>query len=317
MIIFRLPFDKDYYINSNNNNTKNSVEFVSFDKKTYLKFDGDLKKLSPMDFAKKNFQLPKNPFLVENETKEEYLEKIERTIDFIKVHQLKKIVIARKKNIDFQDINIFETCQNLVKSYPSAFVYVFQKGDIFWIGAFSELLGKYDKKTHFFETMSLAGTLPIDEDWTEKEIEEQKPVTEYISNILKIYSENVEISETKDHISGNIKHLRTDFKTQISERSLDDLINDLHPTPAVCGVPKSLCISIIQDIEGFDRSFYAGYSKVDINDTIFYFVNLRCGRLFKNNAELFVGGGITALSSPEKEWRETELKADALMNNIK
>lgn len=165
--------------------------------------------------------------------------------------------------------------------------------------------------------MSLAGTLPIDEDWTEKEIEEQKPVTEYIGNILKTYSENVEISETKDHISGNIKHLRTDFKTQISERSLDDLINDLHPTPAVCGVPKSLCISIIQDIEGFDRSFYAGYSKVDINDTIFYFVNLRCGRLFKNNAELFVGGGITAMSSPEKEWRETELKADALMNNIK
>ena len=98
---------------------------------------------------------------------------------------------------------------------------------------------------------------------------------------------------------------------------MDDLINDLHPTPAVCGVPKSLCISIIQDIEGFDRSFYAGYSKVDINDTIFYFVNLRCGRLFKNNAELFVGGGITALSSPEKEWRETELKADALMSNIK
>ena len=58
MIIFRLPFDKDYYINSNNN-TKNSVEFVSFDKKTYLKFDGDLKKLSPMDFAKKKISTSK------------------------------------------------------------------------------------------------------------------------------------------------------------------------------------------------------------------------------------------------------------------
>ncbi len=101
MIIFRLPFDKDYYINSNNN-TKNSVEFVSFDKKNYMKFDGDLKKLSPMDFAKKKFQLPENPFLVENETKEEYLEKIEKTIDFIKVHQLKKMVVARKKILVFK-----------------------------------------------------------------------------------------------------------------------------------------------------------------------------------------------------------------------
>jgi len=33
--------------------------------------------------------------------------------------------------------------------------------------------------------MSLAGTLPINEEWSEKEIEEQKPVTHYISEILK------------------------------------------------------------------------------------------------------------------------------------
>ena len=118
-------------------------------------------------------------------------------------------------------------------------------------------------------------------------------------------------------INNNGTNKKQATKRMINYDSLDDLINDLHPTPAVSCVPKSLCINVIQDIEGFDRSFYAGYSKVDINDTIFYFVNLRCGRLFKNNAELFVGGGITALSSPEKEWRETELKADALMNNIK
>jgi isochorismate synthase len=47
----------------------------------------------------------------------------------------------------------------------------------------SEVLGKFNKATHEFETMALAGTLPVSEDWSEKEIEEQKPVTTYIQNI--------------------------------------------------------------------------------------------------------------------------------------
>lgn len=53
------------------------------------------------------------------------------------------------------------------------------------MGAFSEVLGKFNKQTHTFETMSLAGTLPVSENWSEKEIEEQKPVSSYIRNILK------------------------------------------------------------------------------------------------------------------------------------
>jgi isochorismate synthase len=69
--------------------------------------------------------------------------------------------------------------------------------------------------------MSLAGTLPVSESWSEKEIEEQKPVSNYIRDILKNYSEMLEESETYDHISGNIKHLRTDFKTKIQPEDLD------------------------------------------------------------------------------------------------
>ena len=84
--------------------------------------------------------------------------------------------------------------------------------------------------------MSLAGTLPINEEWIEKEIEEQKPVTHYISEILKKYVtlSEVEESETYNHISGNIKHLRTDFTAKIEDNRLEELIEELHPTPAVC-----------------------------------------------------------------------------------
>ncbi|WP_223487243.1 chorismate-binding protein, partial [Stenotrophomonas indicatrix] len=151
-------------------------------------------------------------------------------MDVIKTHELPKLVYSRRKIFtDFKGIDFKESFKKLCTSYPNAFRYLFNDGQNAWMGAFSETLGKFNKTTHQFETMSLAGTLPVSEEWTEKEIEEQKPVTSYIKDILENYSENIEVSETYDHISGNIKHLRTDFKARIQPDDLDSLIHDLHP----------------------------------------------------------------------------------------
>ena len=64
------------------------------------------------------------------------------------------------------------------------------------------------------------------------------------------------------------------------------------------------------------RNFYSGYIRVETEDFIQYFVNLRCAQFFENYAIIYVGGGITAESSPEKEWQETELKAEAILKNM-
>lgn len=166
--------------------------------------------------------------------------------------------------------------------------------------------------------MSLAGTLPINEEWSEKEIEEQKPVTHYISEILKKYVTLSEVkeSETYIHISGNIKHLRTDFTAKIEDNRLEELIEELHPTPAICGIPKDFCKEKIIEIEQYNREFYAGYIKIETDEEIYYFVNLRCAKIYKNQVIAFAGGGITELSSPEKEWRETELKSQAILHHL-
>ena len=97
--------------------------------------------------------------------------------------------------------------QGLSKCFYTPFV---DKNEA-WIGATPEVLGQYNKITEDFETMSLTGTLPMSEDWSEKEIEEQKPVNIYIQSVLSRYSQQVEISLVYDHISGNIKHLQERF----------------------------------------------------------------------------------------------------------
>ncbi|MGN7862993.1 chorismate-binding protein [Chryseobacterium sp. 22458] len=319
MIYFKLPFDERLWSVSEQND-KNAVSFYSYDSQNHISFNGDILEIAPAEFNElsiTNELLNNGPANVVAETKEEYCDTLEQVIGVIKDHHLPKLVYSRRKIFtDFNRIDYPKSFGNLCETYPNAFRYLFNDGENAWMGAFSEVLGKFNKATHEFETMALAGTLPVSEEWSGKEIEEQKPVTTYIRNILETYSDQVLQSETYDHISGNIKHLRTDFKTRIKCEDLDQLIKDLHPTPAVCGIPKDFCNENIRKYEKFPREFYAGYIKIETEETIQYFVNLRCARLYKDAVHVFVGGGITAQSSPEKEWTETELKSEAILKNL-
>lgn len=319
MIYFKLPFD-ERLLSADEKSSKNAVSFFSYNGLDQISFSGDIFEINAVEFAHTsitNEDLTNDSTNSSAETKEEYCKTLQEVIEVIKDHHLPKLVYSRRKIFtDFTLINYKESFKNLCESYPNAFRYLFNDGQNAWMGAFSEVLGKFNKRTHQFETMALAGTLPVSEEWSEKEIEEQKPVTAYIQDILKNYSDTVQQSETYDHISGNIKHLRTDFKTSIQPEDLDRIIQDLHPTPAVCGIPKDFCNENIRKYEKFPREFYAGYIKVETEDNILYFVNLRCARLYKDAVHVFVGGGITAQSDPEKEWRETELKSEAILKNL-
>ncbi|KFC21438.1 chorismate-binding protein [Epilithonimonas lactis] len=322
MLIFRLP-DSEVFHTLENSQEK-QVSFVSFDSKTVLDFKGSIVDITKEDIENQIVSPKNKSSLIEigKETQESYAVKISHAKDFIEKNELKKLVLSRRKLLMYLDVDsekklsLTKSFLKFCDSYPSAFCYLFEKNNEIWMGGFSEILGKFDKKTNAFETMSVAGTLPLDESWTDKEIEEQKAVTDYIQSIIRKFSSNLKVSSTKDLISGNIKHLKTDFTAEISPESLDKIISELHPTPAVCGFPKELCAQGIKSIEHFNREFYAGYIKVETADFIYYFVNLRCASFFKNYAFLFVGGGITLKSDVHKEWEETELKSLAIQNNL-
>ncbi|AZA60963.1 chorismate-binding protein [Chryseobacterium indoltheticum] len=321
MIYFKLPFDEQLYSTDENSYT-NSINFHSFNDAEKIDIAGKVIKKDLSEFENLEISsqiLPEDETQFIAETQEEYLQKLEEVIKIIKENNLQKLVLSRRKILTgFTEINLKESFNNLCRNYPNAFTYLFFDGETSWMGAFSEVLGKFNKSTHEFETMSIAGTIPVSEEWTEKEIEEQKPVSSYIRNTLTKYAtlSEVQESETYDHISGNIKHLKTNFKIKINPEDLDSIIKELHPTPAVCGIPKDFCREIIEKVEKFPRELYAGYIKIETEDYIQYFVNLRCARLYKNSVHLFVGGGITAQSNPEKEWQETELKSEAVLKNL-
>ena len=113
----------------------------------------------------------------------------------------------------------------------------------------------------------------------------------------------------------NIQHLATPIHAQLSEsRSAIELAGLLHPTPAVGGEPLGVALEAIEQLEPFDRGWYAGpVGWMDALDDGEFCVALRSGLLRDRSARLFAGAGIVAGSDPAAELAETELKLDALL----
>lgn len=256
-----------------------------------------------------------------------YVNKVKNAIDWLKQNNYPKIVLSRKEVVPQQDLNLSKVFINLITKYKNACTYIWFHPKVgLWMGATPETLVQV--KNNRFETMSLAGTQTYISDkkviWHPKEVEEQQIVTNYITNKLSEFDLNV--GKTENLKAGNLLHLCTRItgKTQ-SKSQFKNLIKNLHPTPAVCGVPLAATKKYILDNEGYNRSYYTGYlGFVEVKQTggnqeklqADLFVNLRCMQICldktdkqKANIYIYMGGGITTDSIPEKEFEETVAKS--------
>jgi isochorismate synthase len=263
------------------------------------------------------------------EDKQTYLELVENGKAEIASGNLIKIVPARTKTMSLDSsFDLVAALQRLIQAYPNAFINFFHIPSVgTWIGASPELL--IQTKGNIFQTMSLAGTQKAQGDnplksvaWTQKEIEEQALVGRYIVDCFK----KIRLREYEEHgpktvVAGNLLHLRSDFKVDMEATNFPQLgsvmLELLHPTSAVCGMPRREALAFLSTHEAFDRSLFAGFiGPVNINSETSIYVNLRTARLMENQAILYAGAGVTEDSIPEKEWEETEMKCDIIGRHL-
>ena len=244
----------------------------------------------------------------------EHEQLVEKTIDTVANEGLGKIVVSRKEDIHLPDLNIVATFKKMLSVYTNAYVYLWYHPKVgLWSGATPETLLSVKGKEFF--TMALAGTQPYKGStkvtWGAKEIAEQQMVTDYIKEYLKYKVAKIEFSEVETVKAGKLLHLKTDVKGELHTVSdVKEIVSLLHPTPAVCGLPKERSKKFILDNENYNRSFYTGYlGELNINDNSALFVNLRCFEYNNDTVSLYVGGGVTKQSHPEKEWLETVEKS--------
>lgn len=255
-----------------------------------------------------------------NEDRAHHLGLVKKTIEEIKNGVFDKVVVSRNIELaaNFPPLALF---YRLINAYPSAFCYFFFHPEIgIWMGASPELL--LSVKSLEFETTSLAGTVPVignnDPRWTKKELEEQQMVTLFIQNELKSLGIEVNVEQTKNVRAGKLWHLKSVLRGQLNSfNDLSLVLQGLHPTPAVCGLPKTRAKKYILENENYSREFYTGFLgalNLDYKSSAKFFVNLRCMKLDKGVAHIYVGGGITKDSIPEAEFTETVNKSKTILD---
>ena len=250
-------------------------------------------------------------------SKQNHIQLVQKGIDFIKNKSVKKVVLSREENLKCTNFNAISTLKRMLNLYKNAFVYLWYHPKVgLWMGATPERLITISQGK--FKTMALAGTQlyknSINVRWLEKEKQEQQYVTDFILDTINKSLVNVEVSDAYSVRAGNLLHIRTDISGDLKTvNSLELLVNTLHPTPAVCGLPKEGAIEFIKENEGYNRAFYAGYlGELNTNGSTNLFVNLRCMQLQGATATLYIGGGITEDSNSVREWEETVSKSEVM-----
>jgi len=242
-----------------------------------------------------------------------YFEKlVKKALENIQNNNFTKVVLSRNEIVKIESFDVLVAFQKILHLYKNTFRYVWYHPLVgLWMGATPELLCKIED--NHLQTVSLAGTQPKTENpvWKAKEIEEQQIVTQYITEKLATFSEKVTYTEPQTIQAGAILHLKTYISAVLNPTStLSNIVDVLHPTPAVCGFPTYLAQKFIQENEGYNRTFYTGFlGEIFAKNTAEFYVNLRCLEVLTDAVKLYVGCGITADSNPELEFLETHNKS--------
>lgn len=281
----------------------------------------------------------------DSEMLDDHVNLVNKGITEIENGSLTKVVLSRQETVAVTPNTAITIFKRLLQTYTSAFVYCWYHPKIgLWLGATPETL--LTVKGNRLKTMALAGTQTyagtLDVAWGQKEQHEQQVVTNFIVDSLKtaLYTSNthaISVSPVKTVKAGKLLHLKTDIVAQFksTQYNLKKVLKALHPTPAVCGFPKTQAKQFISANETYEREYYTGFlgelnikttrarnrNRRNVENNVYQaitteshlFVNLRCMQLQDEKALVYVGGGITKDSVAEHEFKETQNKAQTML----
>lgn len=252
-------------------------------------------------------------------TKADYMQTFKMFHDALSNGRFEKLVLSRYSQRNYSG-DIIEAFKRACETYPRMMVYLCSAPECgTWIGCTPEILLS-GSKTHY-RTVALAGTVPLAQtdaeyEWNEKNRREQRIVADYVRKTLEPFASVIEEEGPYSSRAGQLLHLKTHFHfSPHHETKLTEIVNALHPTPAVCGMPKEESRHFIGENEGYTRGYYSGVvGMLAPNAKTDLYVNLRCANIVECQAVLYAGGGILVSSDAESEWVETEEKMKTVAN---
>lgn len=277
-----------------------------------------LQKITPTD----NHTKRNSAATVDKYTFEHYKQVFETFMGELRTANIQKLVLSRTLDIGKKDgFSAGRSFHQACIAYPDNFVYLCHtplSGT--WLGCSPEKLISGQKD--IWTTDALAGTQKKSNNssavWDDKNREEQQIVVDYMQQQLAEAGIESSHSEAETIRSGNLIHLRSKFEFSLPDSvNLGNLLDKLHPSPAVSGFPKKEALDFIIKNEGYDREYYSGFlGYLDRNNNTDLFVNLRCMKIDNDSLRLYAGGGILTSSNIDSEWDETENKLQTILSII-
>jgi menaquinone-specific isochorismate synthase len=225
--------------------------------------------------------------------------------------------------------SLTESLKNLAIIHPDCYVFSVSNGQgNCFIGASPERLISIHNQE--LATDALAGSAPRGKNQlqdaklaekllnSEKERREHQAVSNFIVKNLQKLGLNPQKSPLQILQLSNIQHLWTPIHAQVPSHIHPlDIVAQLHPTPAVAGVPTKIACEQIRLYEMFDRSLYAApIGWIDTQGNSEFIVGIRSALITGNHARLYGGAGIVAGSDPDKEFAEVQLKLQSLLKAL-
>ena len=262
--------------------------------------------------------------------KESWKNDVKQILRQINEKNVLKVVLSRKLEVSLSNHSILRTFGKIRESNQNTFVfYIETKNRTCFVGASPELLiGKVKNK---IKTMALAGSMPKAESpekdivnqrlllESEKNLDEHKVVVDMMRDTLLSCTKNLRVEENPRLLNlGYIHHLKTEITAEVNSGiDIFTLLEKLHPTPALGGMPRKKALKLISKLEEHARGWYGspiGYIDSDLNGE--FTVAIRSAVLEDNKAHIYAGAGIVQGSDPEEEWNETEKKFQPILNAL-
>ncbi len=254
-----------------------------------------------------------------------YAAQIRDITEAIGAGELSKVVAARRAQVTADgDLDPWAVLHALRARYPDTWRFGLRFGHGTFVAATPERL--FVKRGHRVEADALAGSIAAGARDAEarlhasaKDLREHTPVVDHIVARLEPLVEELHAhGQPRIRRLPNVLHLHTGIRGRL-RAGVDaaTLVETLHPTPAVGGVPVRAATRWIAEREPHPRGWYCGpVGWVDADGDAEFTVALRCGVVRGSSAWLWAGGGIVRGSEPEAEWNESALKFGPLLHSI-
>jgi len=265
-----------------------------------------------------------------NVTKERFEKSVEKAKEYVTKGDIFQAVLSKRFAFDIHG-DLIGFYGSLRKINPSPYMYFLKMGDRQIVGASPEMLVRVDNRV--VETFPIAGTRPCTEKPAEnrrlarelladpKERAEHVMLVDLARNDLGKISEysSVRVTEfMKVHKYSHVQHIVSRVEGKLkNECESYDALEAVFPAGTVSGAPKVRAMEIIEELEPTRRGPYAGaVGYFGYNGNADFAITIRTLFADKNKAFIQAGAGIVADSVPEKEWFETEHKAEALIKAL-